>query len=80
MAGVDLLTPRELECLRLLASGLTNMEIAARLGIGYTSVRSYVVRIYDKLGINSRAQAAVIACRMGLLEEDNGDVPRALRS
>ncbi len=54
----DILTPREWEVLALLREGLTNPEIAARLGIGRESVKSHVSEILSKLGVASRVDAA----------------------
>lgn len=61
------LSPREAECLRWFADGMSMPDIAAILGIGYRSVRSYLDEATRKLGaINSR-QAATIAVRLGLI-------------
>ena len=56
--GLDAaLRPRELQVLRLLADGLTNDELAARLGIRTTTVKVHLRRLYQKLGAKSRSQA-----------------------
>jgi len=60
------LTPREVEVLELLARGLSNDTIATRLVVTTKTVRNYVSRIYDKLNVNSRAQAIVLARESGL--------------
>ena len=57
----NLLTDRELEVLRLLASGSSNPEMAETLSISQHTVKSHVTHIYDKLGVNDRATAAVWA-------------------
>ena len=57
----NLLTKRELEVLRLLAKGKSNPEIAESLSISHHTVKSHVNHIYDKLGVNDRALAAVWA-------------------
>lgn len=57
----NLLTTRELEVLRLLANGSSKPEIAETLSISHHTVKSHVTHIYDKLGVNDRAQAAVWA-------------------
>jgi len=57
----NLLTKRELEVLRLLAKGMSNPEIAESLSISHHTVKSHVTHIYDKLGVNDRALAAVWA-------------------
>jgi predicted ATPase/DNA-binding CsgD family transcriptional regulator len=51
------LTPRELEVLRLLAQGLTSLQIAEQLVIGLVTVNSHVRSIYSKLGVTSRSAA-----------------------
>jgi two-component system, NarL family, nitrate/nitrite response regulator NarL len=63
-----LLAPRELDVLALLAEGMTNAEIAARLHIAPTTVKSYCVRIYERLGVRERVGAVVEAMRRGLLD------------
>ena len=61
------LTDREREVLTLLAQGLDNAQITARLGISKATVRNYVSSIYSKLGLNSRAEAVVWACERGVV-------------
>lgn len=61
------LTPREGEALQLLAEGLSNKEIAARLGISEHTAKFHVVAILNKLGAASRTEAVVLAARWGLL-------------
>ena len=63
--GVNL-TPRELEVLRLLAAGLTNREIAARLVISEHTVHRHVTNLYRSLGVSSRTAATAYAHRHGL--------------
>lgn len=64
----DPLTARELEVLRLLAAGLSNQDIAGRLVISLSTVKSHINNIYGKLGVNSRVQAIVEAKKLGLLQ------------
>jgi len=60
------LSEREKEVLGLLAKGLSNAEIAARIYLSEGTVRNYVSSIFEKLGVEDRTQAAVLAIRCGL--------------
>jgi DNA-binding NarL/FixJ family response regulator len=62
----DGLTDREAEVLALIASGLSNHEIAERLYVAETTVKTHVNRIFAKTGSRDHAQAAVYAHRHGL--------------
>jgi DNA-binding CsgD family transcriptional regulator/tetratricopeptide (TPR) repeat protein len=62
------LTPRELEVLSLLADGLRNAEISARLVVSQKTVDHHVSAILRKLGVSNRSQAGTQAIRRGLLE------------
>ncbi len=62
------LTARETDVLRLLAKGYRNTEASELLGITPNTLGSYIKTVYRKLGISSRAQAAVTALRMGLTD------------
>ena len=61
------LTERETDVLVLLATGLSNKEIAYQLGIGEKTVKTHVSNILGKLGVLSRTQAALHAVRIGLV-------------
>lgn len=63
----DTLTRRELEILHLLAEGLDNHDIAERLCIEYTTVRSHVHRLLQKLGARSKLEAVVKASELGIV-------------
>jgi DNA-binding NarL/FixJ family response regulator len=63
----DLLTPRELEVLNLLAEGLPNKLIANQLGISEHTVKFHVNAVMNKLGVQSRTEAVVHATRLGLI-------------
>ncbi|HVE85359.1 MAG TPA: HD domain-containing phosphohydrolase [Myxococcales bacterium] len=64
------LTARELDVLRLLARGRTNKEIAQQLRISARTVQHHSIHIYGKLGVDTRAAAALHASRQGLLEPE----------
>jgi LuxR family maltose regulon positive regulatory protein len=66
---LDPLTERELEVLRLIAAGLSNRDIAARLVLALSTVKSYVNTIYGKLQVESRTQAVARARALHLLSE-----------
>jgi DNA-binding NarL/FixJ family response regulator len=57
------LTPRELDIVRLLGAGLGNKEIANRLGVAVTTVRTHLNSVYDKLGTASRVELALYAAQ-----------------
>jgi NarL family two-component system response regulator LiaR len=71
------LSPREMEILRLLASGQTNKEMARALSIGEKTVKTHVSRILGKLDVQSRTQAALYAGRIGLVPVDELGARRA---
>jgi HD-GYP domain-containing protein (c-di-GMP phosphodiesterase class II) len=68
------LTPREVEVLRLLARGLSNKEMAARLVISPKTVANHVEHIYTKIDASTRATASLFAMQHGLLPEDAVEV------
>ena len=65
--GIEDLTPRELEVFGLLATGMTNTEIAAQLIVGETTIKTHVTRILMKLGARDRVQAVVLAYQAGIV-------------
>jgi two-component system, NarL family, nitrate/nitrite response regulator NarL len=67
LGGLDTLTPRERQVLRLLAEGNTTREAAAQLTISPKTVETHRVRIYNKLGCKSAVELTRIAVRSGLI-------------
>jgi NarL family two-component system response regulator YdfI len=61
------ITPRETEVLRMLAQGLVNKDIAARLGISEHTVKFHISSILDKLGASTRTEAVTLGIRQGLI-------------
>ena len=75
-AGVnnELLTRKEIQVMRLVAEGLSNDDIAERLFVAETTVRTHLRNINSKLDANSRTQAVAIARRLG--EDERGALHR----
>ena len=65
--GFDALTPREHEVIALLAEGLSNKEIASRLGIAPDTAKFHVARLMDKLDATGRTDAVAHAARRGII-------------
>jgi len=61
------LTARETEVLRLVASGHSNKQIAVALGIGESTVKTHLLKVFDKLGVADRTRAVTLAMERGLL-------------
>lgn len=61
------LSRREQEVLALLADGLVNKQIAARLGISTNTVKTHLELLFEKLGVTTRAEAVATAVKQGLL-------------
>jgi DNA-binding NarL/FixJ family response regulator len=66
--GEELLTPKEIDVLRLIAAGNANKEIAARLSVTEETVKSRVKNILDKLGANDRTHAVTIGLKRGFID------------
>jgi DNA-binding NarL/FixJ family response regulator len=64
----ELLTPHELEILRMVAAGATNREVALHLFVSVDTVKSHLESIYRTLEVSDRAHAVAVAMRKGLLE------------
>jgi DNA-binding NarL/FixJ family response regulator len=64
------LTRREMEVLELLGQGLKNKDIAARLFLSEKTVKNHISSIFDKLQVNDRTEAALLAAKHGLTEKE----------
>ncbi|MDT0180462.1 response regulator transcription factor [Microbacterium sp. ARD31] len=61
------LTPRELDVLRLVASGRSNKQIAVALGIGESTVKTHLLKVFEKLAVTDRTRAVTLALERGIL-------------
>jgi DNA-binding CsgD family transcriptional regulator len=66
-SDTEVLTPRELEVLALVAAGASNKLIARRLGISVHTAKFHVTGVLEKLGAHSRAEAVAVGARLGLV-------------
>lgn len=67
-ASLEQLTEREIDVLKLLARGLSNAQIADELVLGEATIKTHVARVLDKLELQNRVQAAIVAYETGLVE------------
>ena len=67
--GAELLSRREQEVVRCVAEGLSNREIAQRLGLTEHTVKNYLFRIFDKLGVSKRVEVVLYAYSLGAAPE-----------
>lgn len=66
VSSSESLSARETEVLKLIAKGLRNSDVAIALGLAETTIATHIKSVYRKLGISSRAEAALHASRLGL--------------
>ncbi|MDA7912673.1 LuxR C-terminal-related transcriptional regulator [Akkermansiaceae bacterium] len=66
----EALSPRETEVLAQIVSGLSNKEIVANLGISMSTVKHHLERVFTKLRVNDRTQAATAAVKRGIIQLD----------
>lgn len=66
------LSGRELEVLRLLVAGSSNKAVASQLGLSENTVKSHISHIFDKLDVQSRAEAVAVALQRGLVPLERG--------
>jgi len=65
---VETLTPREVEVVQTLASGMSSPEISEKLGITRNTLRTHVHNIMGKLGARSKLEAVLAAIRLGIVD------------
>ena len=70
--AVSELSARELDVLRLVVAGCENSEIASRLHLSPSTIKHHVSSTLEKLGVDNRIQAAVMAVRLGIVDERSG--------
>ena len=68
--GLDILSKREMEVVRCLVQGLTNREIADRMGLSQHTVKNYLFRVFDKLGVSSRVELLFMTLNQGNPQEE----------
>jgi DNA-binding NarL/FixJ family response regulator len=66
--AVDALTPRELDVLRFVGEGHTNAEVGRRLFISESTVKTHLLRVFAKLGVDDRTAAVTVAMKQGILD------------
>jgi DNA-binding CsgD family transcriptional regulator len=72
-AGDARLSAREVEVMRMIAEGLTDREIAARLFLSVRTVEAHVLRVRNRLGVKTRTAAVSVAMARGLLDPAEAD-------
>lgn len=69
--GAIFLTPAEIRVFRLIGLGLSNAELAARLSIDLTTVRTHLKRVHDKCAIEGRSRLALVSCHIWHLKPES---------
>ena len=72
--GSALLTKRELEVVRAVAEGMTNRNIAAQLNLSEHTVKNYLFRVYDKLGISNRSELLMLSLTFNRKDESTAEL------
>jgi two-component system nitrate/nitrite response regulator NarL len=72
--GIDLITRRERDVVQWVSEGLTNREIAGKLGLSENTVKNYLFRIFDKLGVSSRVELILYAVSQLVQQPMLGDM------
>ena len=75
--ALERITPAEQEVMRLVAQGLTNVEVAQRLYVSRETVKTHLSHVFNKLGIHSRAEVGARAVQLGYLSESGPGTPNA---
>jgi two-component system nitrate/nitrite response regulator NarL len=73
--GLNLLSKRELDVVRSLAEGLTNREIAERLGLSQHTIKNYLFRVFDKLGVSSRIELLFLTLSQPIAQQAAAEKP-----
>src|SRR5579863_6977963 len=71
--GLSLLSKREAEVVQCLVQGLTNREIAERLGLSQHTVKNYLFRVFDKLGVSNRTELLFMTLSQGGIAEETSE-------
>jgi len=75
--GISRLQPREVEVIKLVATGMSNKEIASELGISDRTIQTHLINVFRRLGVGSRTEAVLCALKEGWLTLDDLSSSRA---
>jgi DNA-binding CsgD family transcriptional regulator len=73
-ASLRALTPRELEVLKMISSGMTNAEAGRRLDLSVHAIKFHLAEIYRRLGVSNRTEAAVAYLRLSNGSDSSGQI------